>query len=135
MTDRSLRGMRPQTVAERRRLYLQARLAIKRHYAKQLTPQIVARALATSPRQLQRAFAQFGESTFGEDLRGRRMVAAAELLSQPSIQVCEVARQVGYCQPSHFARAFRCFYGLPPTAFRAELQQARCSTASGAIPV
>ena len=55
MTDPSLRGMRPQTVAERRRLYLQARLAVKRHYASTLTLQVLARALATSPRQIQRA--------------------------------------------------------------------------------
>ncbi len=54
MTDRSPRGMRPQTVAERRRLYLQARLAVKRHYQAPYTPDL-ARALAASPRQIQRA--------------------------------------------------------------------------------
>lgn len=135
MTDRSLRGMRPQTVAQRRRLYLQARLAIKRHYARPLTLQALARALATSPRQIQRAYAQFGDGSFHDDLVGRRMEAAAELLSQPSILVCDVARQVGYRRASHFARAFRCLYGVPPTAFRSELHQARRSGTPGVIAV
>jgi AraC-like DNA-binding protein len=85
---------------------------------------MVAKALASSPRQLQRAYAQFGDSTFHEDLVGRRMAAAAELLSQPAIQVRDVARLVGYHQPSHFARAFRCRHGVSPTVFRAELRQA-----------
>lgn len=133
MTDRSLRGMRPQTVAERRRLYLQARLAIKRHYARPLTLQILARALATSPRQIQRAYAQFSDGTFHDDLVRRRMEAAVELLRLPSVAVRDVARQVGYRQPSHFARAFRCLYGVPPTAFRSELHQARRSGTPGVI--
>jgi AraC-like DNA-binding protein len=135
MTDRSPRGMRPQTVAERRRLYLQARLAVKRHYARPLTLQVLARALAASPRQIQRAYAQFGDRTFHDDLVQRRMEAAVELLSQPSILVCEVARQVGYRRPSHFGRAFRCLYGVPPTAFRSELHQARRSGTPGVVAV
>ncbi len=63
------------------------------------------------------------------------MEAAVELLSQPSILVCEVARQVGYRQASYFARAFRCLYGVPPTAFRSELHQARRSGPLGVIAV
>jgi two-component system response regulator YesN len=124
MADRSLPGMSPQTVAERRRLYLLARLVVRRHYANRLTVAVVAKGLATSPRQLQRAYAQFGESTFSEDLAARRLIAAAELLAQGSISVREVARRVGYRQPSHFARTFRRRYGVPPAAFRAERRRA-----------
>lgn len=124
MADRSLRGMSPQTVDERRRLYLLARLAVKRHYAKRLTLAVVAKALASSPRQLQRAYAQFGDGTFREDLTARRLTAAAELLSQGSISVRQVAGRVGYRQPSHFARAFRRRYGLSPSTYRSNLRQA-----------
>ena len=77
-----------------------------------LTLAAVARALASSPRQLQRAYAQFGETTFREDLRTRRMAAAAELLiEQPAIPVGDVARLVGFRQAPHFAQAFRRRYG------------------------
>jgi AraC-like DNA-binding protein len=48
------------------------------------------------------------------------MDAAAELLSKPTITVRDVASRVGYCQPSHFARAFQQRYGVSPSAFRAE---------------
>lgn len=110
---------RPHTLKDRHRLYLSARVAIKRHYRSPLTVTAVARALASSPRQLQRAYAQFSDSTFHEDLTARRMDAAAELLSKPTIAVSEVARRVGYCHPSHFARAFQQRYGVSPSAFRA----------------
>jgi two-component system response regulator YesN len=130
-SDPSLEGMRPHTFRERRRLYLLARLVIMRYYRTSLTIEAVAKSLASSPRQLQRAFAQFGNSTFREDLRARRMAAAAELLSQPTIQVCDVARQVGYRQRSHFARAFRCLYGVSPTVYRAESLQASRSEGTG----
>ncbi|HEY5262004.1 MAG TPA: helix-turn-helix domain-containing protein, partial [Solirubrobacteraceae bacterium] len=102
---------RSSTLGERRRLYLHARLVVKRYYPKALTVERVAKALACSARQLQRAYAQFGDLTFHDDLVGRRMDAAAELLSLPSIPVCDVARRVGYSQASHFARAFRRRYG------------------------
>jgi AraC-like DNA-binding protein len=111
--------VRPDTEAARRRLYLLARVVVARHYGRSLTVGSVAAALASSPRQLQRAYAQFGQESFHEDLLGRRMAAAAALLiEQPAIAVADVARLVGYRQPSHFARAFRRRYGMAPAGFR-----------------
>jgi AraC family transcriptional regulator, regulatory protein of adaptative response / methylphosphotriester-DNA alkyltransferase methyltransferase len=111
--------VRPGTQAERRRLYLLARVVVARHYRRHLTLAAVARALASSPRQLQRAYAQFGELSFHEDLLMRRMNAAAQLLAeQPALAVRDVARLVGYRQPSHFALAFRRRYGMAPAGFR-----------------
>ena len=87
---------------------------------------MVAGALASSPRQLQRAYAQFGEITFHEDLFSRRMTAAAQLLcDQPALAVRDVARLVGYRQAPHFAKAFRRRYGLNPTHFRAQARRTR----------
>jgi AraC-like DNA-binding protein len=118
----------PDTLAARQRLYLLARVVIARHYRRELTLAVVAGALSTSPRQLQRIYAQFGESTFHEDLLARRMAAAAELLiEQRAIPVRDVARLVGYRQASHFARAFRRRYGLSPARFR---EQARRHSAA-----
>jgi AraC-like DNA-binding protein len=112
--------MHARTVSARRRLYLLARVIVARHYRRRLTLAVVARALASSPRQLQRAYAQFGECTFQEDLFARRMAVAAELLvSQRAIPVRDVAQLVGYRQAPHFARAFRSRYGESPARFRA----------------
>jgi AraC family transcriptional regulator, regulatory protein of adaptative response / methylphosphotriester-DNA alkyltransferase methyltransferase len=113
--------MRPSTIEQRHRLYLQARVAIARHYRRPLTLERVARALASSPRQLTRVYAQFGDMTFREDLLARRLNVAAQLLvEQPAIPVRDVARLVGFRQAPHFAGAFRRRYGLTPAAFRAE---------------
>jgi len=117
--------MRPDTVSARRRLYLLARVVVARHYRRELTLAVLARALASSPRQLQRAYAQFGETSFREDLLARRMAAGAQLLiEQRSIPVDDVARLVGYSEGPHFARAFRRRYGVSPARFRAAAIQA-----------
>ena len=109
--------MRPGTLTERRRLYLHARLLVKRRYHEHLTLEVVAKTLASSPRQLQRAYEQFGRVTFREDLLARRMIAAAELLSKPSIPMRDVARLVGYSQPPHFARRSGAATGFRPLSF------------------
>jgi len=120
--------MRTDTLASRRRLYLLARLVVARHYRRQLTLPAVARVLASSPRQLQRAYAQFGASSFREDLQARRMDVAATLLAeQRSIPVREVARLVGYRQAPHFARVFRRRYGVSPARFRERALAARAA--------
>lgn len=116
---------RPLTVKERRRAYRLARLTVMRSYHSPLTLEAVARTVASSPRQLQRAYAEFGKETFHDDLAARRVDAAAELLRVTSIPVGDVARRVGYRQAGHFARAFRRRHGLSPSAYRAQALQAR----------
>jgi AraC-like DNA-binding protein len=119
--------VRSQTLESRRRLYLQARVIVARHYRRRLTLPVLASALASSPRELQRAYAEFGPLTFREDLQARRLRAAAELLAeQPSIAVADVARLVGYSQAPHFGRVFGERFGLPPGRFR---EQARLTGA------
>ena len=110
--------MHPDKLSERRRLYLLGRVVVARYYARPLTLAAVAKALSTSPRQLQRAYAQFDDS-FHEDLFARRMSVAAQLLTeQRAIPVSDVGRLVGYKYSSYFARAFRRRYGLSPALFR-----------------
>jgi len=52
-------------------------------------------------------------------------------LSLPSIPVSDVAERVGYCQASHFARAFRGRYGVSPSTYRAGLRERQRREASG----
>lgn len=54
-----------------------------------------------------------GDTVFGY-LRKRRMETAWELLRTGQYTVMEVACQVGYSNPSHFARAFRDIHGINP---------------------
>jgi AraC family transcriptional regulator of adaptative response / methylphosphotriester-DNA alkyltransferase methyltransferase len=113
--------MRADTLASRRRLYVLSREMVARDYRQRLTLATVARALCSSPRQVQRAYEQFGSVNFQEDLTARRMSAAAELLyEQPAVPVAHVALLVGYRQPAHFASAFRRRFGSAPASFRAQ---------------
>jgi AraC family transcriptional regulator, regulatory protein of adaptative response / methylphosphotriester-DNA alkyltransferase methyltransferase len=77
----------------------------------------VARRLASSPRQLQRAFAEAGEAGFRGYLRRVRIERAAELLGD-GWPVSEAARAVGYSQAAHFAKAYRRERGRPPRTDR-----------------
>jgi len=116
------------TLQSRRRLYLLARVVVARNYRRRLTLAAVARAVSSSPRQVQRAYAQFGQTGFHEDLLARRMAAAAELLAeQPAIAVRDVAQLVGYRHAPHFASAFRRRYGLAPARFRQRARAHRVS--------
>lgn len=118
-------SVRASTLSERRRLYLLARVLVARYYRRDLTLEAVAQALSCSSRQLQRAYAQFGERTFHEDLVARRLAAAAQLLSEQAIPIRDVARLVGYRNAAHFAAAFRRRYGVSPARFRVEAKSAR----------
>jgi AraC-like DNA-binding protein len=122
--------MRANTFRERRRLYLLARILVVRHYQRQLTIARAARALSTSTRQLQRAYAQFGKRSFHEDLVAQRMVVAARLLAEQTIPVREVAHRVGYCHGPHFSAAFRRHYGVAPSCFRERARDAAAGRAA-----
>ena len=89
-----------------------------REFASELSLDDIARRVASSRRQLQRAYAEIGDTTFRDHLTRVRMQRAAELLAHRGMTVREVARRVGYRQPAQFAKAFRRYQGLAPSAFR-----------------
>lgn len=88
-------------------------------YASDLSLDDIARRVASSRRQLQRAYAEIGDTTFREHLTAVRMERAAELLRTRGLTVREVAHRVGYRQPAQFAKAFRRHHGVAPSDFRA----------------
>lgn len=102
---------------------------IARHYREPLTVADVARRLGTSPRVLQRAYAQAGDTSMAEQLRAARLSAGAELLAGQSIAVADVGRLVGFRSSSAFARAFARRFGLAPAAYRAAARAARARSA------
>lgn len=79
----------------------------------------VARALAASPRTLQRRLNENGTS-FAKLLDQTRRELAIEYLRNPENTVEETAFMVGFAETASFNRAFRRWTGHSPTAFRAE---------------
>ena len=110
---------RPSTVRHRTSLFEDAVAIVETDYASELSLDDIARRVASSRRQLQRAYAEIGDTTFRDHLTGVRMDRAAELLASRSLTVREVASRVGYRQPAQFAKAFRRHHGVSPSDYRA----------------
>jgi AraC family transcriptional regulator, regulatory protein of adaptative response / methylphosphotriester-DNA alkyltransferase methyltransferase len=110
---------RPATVRLRRSLYDDAKAIVEQEYASELSLDDIARRVASSRRQLQRAYSEVGDTTFRDHLTRVRMSRAAELLATRELTVREVAHRVGYRQPAQFAKAFRRYQGVAPSDYRA----------------
>jgi two-component system response regulator YesN len=113
-------AIRTSTVSRRRALYEEAVEIIEQDYAGDLELDSVARRLATSRRQLQRAFAEAGKTSFRTRLAEVRMQKALELLREGTLPVRDVATSVGYRQAAQFAKTFRRHHGRPPSSVRRE---------------
>jgi AraC-like DNA-binding protein len=110
---------RPTTIRLRTSLYEEATEIVDQEYGSDLSLDEIARRVASSRRQLQRAYAEIGQTTFRDHLTRVRMERAAELLATRMFTVREVAHRVGYRQPAQFAKAFRRHRGVAPSDFRA----------------
>jgi AraC family transcriptional regulator, regulatory protein of adaptative response / methylphosphotriester-DNA alkyltransferase methyltransferase len=110
-------AIRSATEARRRALYVEALEIIEREYSSALELDEVAHRIATSRRQLQRAFTEVGGAGFRSHLARVRMRRARELLSGGGVAVRDVATSVGYRQPAQFARTFHRHHGAPPSNF------------------
>ena len=116
---RAPRRQRRSTPGRRGALLAEATVVIEaRHSEPDLGLEEVARHIATSPRQLQRVFAELANTTFRDELGAVRMQHAAELLQAGDMPVGAIARRVGHRQAAQFAKAFRRHYGVSPTASR-----------------
>lgn len=104
--------------ATRRRIAYGARGAMDGSLAEPLTIPQLADACSTSPTVLKESFRdEFGLPVY-EWYRRLRMLRASELLCEGAAAVGEVARKVGYANPSKFARAFSDCMGASPSVYR-----------------
>src|SRR6476661_7080144 len=110
---------RPATIRHRTALFEDATAIVESEFGADLSLDDIARRVASSRRQLQRAYAEIGHTTFREHLTSVRMDRAAEMLVTRSLTVREVAHRVGYRQPAQFAKAFRRHHGQSPSDYRA----------------
>ena len=109
---------RPGTIAQRTALFEDATRVVEVAYAEDLSLNDVARRIATSRRQLQRVFAEVGDTSFSEYVTRVRLERAADLLRRDPRLLPQIARAVGYRSPSGFSVAFRRHHGVPPGAIR-----------------
>lgn len=87
-----------------------------------VTVAALAQSLNLSPSRFAHLFTkEMGVSPI-RYLHTQRMVRARLLLEQTFLTVKEVMVEVGCSDPSHFARDFQKFHGLPPTQWRAAIR-------------
>jgi AraC family transcriptional regulator of adaptative response / methylphosphotriester-DNA alkyltransferase methyltransferase len=110
---------RPATREARLAIFADAVEIIAAEYSRPIRINEVSRRVATSPRQLQRVFADVGGRGFREHLRAIRMAHATEFLATTDLPMKEIARRVGYDDPSQFSKAFKHTYGVSPSKWRA----------------
>src|SRR5215213_5629524 len=120
---------RPATIRHRTSLFEDAIAIVESEYASDLSLDDIARRVASSRRQLQRAYSEIGNTTFREHLTRVRMERASMMLSDRGLTVREVARRVGYRQPAQFAKAFRRHIGVAPSDYRLRAAEARFESA------
>jgi AraC-like DNA-binding protein len=70
-----------------------------------------------SVRTLQRRLESEGLS-YSSLVKKARFNQAVRWLQDPSVQLVDVAAELGYSAPSHFSRAFKGWTSLSPTEFR-----------------
>src|SRR3954454_16756465 len=109
---------RPSTIRHRTSLYEEATAIVEEEFAADLSLDDIARRVASSRRQLQRAYAEIGRTTFPEHLTAVRMERTAEMLKTRSLTVRHGAHRGGYRQPAQCAKAFRRHHGRSPSDYR-----------------
>ena len=78
---------------------------------------LVAQALRTSPRTLQRHLRDAG-LTYAHVVAQARFDRARRMLGESTHKIGDIARALGYSDPAHFTRAFLRWTGVTPRDFR-----------------
>jgi transcriptional regulator GlxA family with amidase domain len=82
-----------------------------------------ASACALSPRHFSRLFKQVFHMPFTDYVRERRLNSAAQHLTTTDRQVAQIAYELGFVAPAHFATLFRQRFGVSPVQYRAKGQR------------
>lgn len=88
----------------------------------QFNVEALAAAAGMDRSQLYRKLKALTDQTPSQLINHLRLEKARELLQQPSLNISEVAYDVGYSDPAYFSRLFSKAYGESPNAFRQKLQ-------------
>ncbi len=91
---------------------------VSAHYRETLTLDVLADRFHMSRYYLSRLFKNTTNISLMEYINGVRLRAAKDLLENSAMPITEVAAEVGYATPGHFARMFRIGTGLSPLEYR-----------------
>ncbi len=92
------------------------------------TAEVFAREMYLSQMQFHRKIKAMTNRSPWEFVRTIRLERSSQLLEKKAGTVAEIAYQVGYSDPSHFADAFRKQFGVNPSEFMQSKQKASQGT-------
>lgn len=108
----------PKTQVERIRQFVQRNYTnASLHY--------IAQEMCLTPQYVGRLFTKYEKDGFRGYKLKVRMEKAIDLLTRSSLDISEIAYQMGYENPESFMRAFKKYVKESPSAYRAQHQQKR----------
>ncbi|MEL7367430.1 MAG: helix-turn-helix transcriptional regulator [Myxococcota bacterium] len=99
-----------------------ARSLVGRRFFQPLSLPQVAESLKTSPYHLSRVFRTHVGTTLHRYINQLRLRIALERLTEPNIELTELALELGFASHSHFTERFRKTFGRTPSVVRAQLK-------------
>ena len=96
---------------------------IRNNYMKEISMQDAARMMNYSDAYFCKLFKQCFDQNFTSYLTQYRIKEAKKMLSQPTVNVKEIGRAVGYGDSNYFAKVFKRITGQSPTEYRLSIFQ------------
>lgn len=97
---------------------LEAMNFIQRNFRESITIPQIAKEVGINQCYLKKGFKEMYGKTIYNMVQSLRMELAHELLKQGSLNILEVAMEVGYTNAASFSTAFKQFYGYSPQQLR-----------------
>ena len=91
---------------------------IRKNYMKDISMQDAAKAMNYSETYFSKLFKQCFQKNFTAYLTEYRVEEAKKQLQQPTVNVKDVGKAVGYGDSNYFAKVFRRITGMSPTEYR-----------------
>jgi len=103
------------------RVFAKAKEYIWGNYNQDISLKKMAEAVGINPFYLSHLFRKEMGISFLEYLTSVRLSIAKKLLQQTNLSIIEICLEVGYQDPSHFAKIFKKEEGIRPTEYRKKL--------------
>ncbi|QGQ99504.1 response regulator [Paenibacillus psychroresistens] len=107
------------------RLILETKKMVERHYAEDLTLQMIADRLNVNYSYLSRIIKRETEKNFKDILVEFRIEEAKRNLAQTDLKAYEVAYAVGFKDANHFSEIFKKIVGKTPSEYREEIRSSK----------
>ncbi len=91
---------------------------IEKNYMRNPSMQECADYCGMSYAYFSKLFKETFHTVYSQYVSEKRMMAAKELLDDPTYKIGEIGKKVGFDNPNHFSRAFYRTFGMYPTEYR-----------------